>query len=85
MFLAQFILREQEGIWINSVEFGPDGLLASGSDDSIKLCDLKTRNCSRTLNGHANSVSSVAFGGADGLLASGSRDNTIKLWNSTTG
>jgi len=53
--------------------------LASGSvDKTIKLWDISTMNCVRTLEGHINTVWSVAFNGA-GMLASGSWDNTINL------
>jgi WD40 repeat protein len=34
----------------------------------------------RTLEGHPNSVVSVAFDPQGGTLASGSGDNTVKLW-----
>ena len=38
----------------------------------------------RTLYGHRNSVSSVAFDTSN-MLASGSYDTTIKLWNKSNG
>jgi WD40 repeat protein len=38
----------------------------------------------RTLSGHGDSVSYVAFD-SDNILASGSYDGTIKLWNKNTG
>ncbi|MEJ6486735.1 WD40 repeat domain-containing protein [Nostoc punctiforme UO1] len=39
----------------------------------------------KTLNGHLESVLSVAISPNGKMLASGSRDHTIKLWNLTTG
>ncbi|MBD1931265.1 MULTISPECIES: eIF2A-related protein [Cyanophyceae] len=40
--------------------------------------------CANTLSGHSNHVYSVAIS-ADGQIASGSADNTIKIWDLTTG
>jgi len=61
------------------------GLLASGSSDStIKLWNVKTGECIRTLTDHNDTVLSVTFD-KKGILASGSLDKHIKLWNVTTG
>ena len=38
-----------------------------------------------TLEGHRNSVISVAFSPDGSTLASGSGDDTIRLWNAVTG
>jgi WD40 repeat protein len=38
-----------------------------------------------TLGGHANSVNAVSFSPDGKLLGSGSADNTVKLWDTTTG
>ena len=38
-----------------------------------------------TLGGHANSVNGISFSPDGKMLASGSGDNTVKLWNTTTG
>src|SRR5260221_670345 len=71
---------------VHAVAPSPDrGLLASASDDkTIKLWDPHTGEHLRTLEGHSDWVTSVAFS-PDGLLASGSDDKTIKLWNPHTG
>jgi WD40 repeat protein len=82
---------------VTSVAFSPDGrLLASGScgkagfffpcvQGEIKLWDVASGREVRTLSGHTNWVTSVAFSPDGRLLASGSDDNTIKLWEVATG
>jgi WD40 repeat protein len=39
----------------------------------------------QTLEGHSHSVNSVAFSHDSKLLASASRDNTVKIWDTSTG
>eukprot|EP01050_Picozoa_sp_SAG11_P017285 SAG11_NODE_2476_length_3313_cov_4.959241_1_plen_101_part_00 len=68
-------------VW--SVAFDPTNInqLASGSQDrTIKLWDITTDECLRTLD-HSGSVNSVAFDPTNSnQLASASYDRTIKLW-----
>jgi hypothetical protein len=58
----------------------------SHRDTSVKLWDLRSGDCLRTLHGHADGVYSLAFRGDDhDQVASGSRDTTIRLWDLTSG
>jgi Ran GTPase-activating protein (RanGAP) involved in mRNA processing and transport len=60
-------------------------LLASGSDDkTIKVWNVNTGACVKTLTGHNDCVSALAIL-PDRCLASGSGDCKIKLWDVNTG
>ena len=51
----------------------------------MKLWNVQSGDCVRTLEGHSHFVRSVAWSG-DGLtLASGSYDETVKLWDVQSG
>ena len=65
-----------------SVAFNQDGILASGSrDHTIKLWDVETGECLKTMTDHKGLVYCVDFSPNNIVLASGSKDNTIKLWD----
>jgi WD40 repeat protein len=81
---------------IGPIAFSPDGrLLAVGSCESgefltcggvmIKLWDVATGSEVRTLTGHTEAVTSVAFSPNGRLLASGSTDETATIWDVATG
>jgi WD40 repeat protein len=75
---------------ITSVEVIDNEKIVSGSDDNtIKIWNLKTGACIRTLDihtdGHTDRVTCLAtiYGGKE--IVSGSYDKTIKIWDSNTG
>ncbi|NJR75386.1 MAG: WD40 repeat domain-containing protein [Scytonema sp. CRU_2_7] len=61
-------------------------LLASSSDDkTVKIWNVETGKCLRTLEGHDNRVRSVSFSSDRKTLASSSDDTSIIVWDVETG
>ena len=65
----------------SKVCFRPDGRrLASGSvDRTVRLWDVETGSCVKTLEGHSGMVWSVCFSPDGRKVASGSNDTTVRL------
>ncbi len=73
---------------INSIQMTLDGRYAiSGSDDrTVKICDLQTRACVGSLEGHESSVEAVAVGPNSDIIASaGFTDGSVRLWELKSG
>ncbi len=60
-------------------------LASCSADMSIRIWDVTTYSCTKTLQGHDHNVSSVAFMPSGDFLVSSSRDKTIKMWEVATG
>ncbi|SPO02440.1 uncharacterized protein DNG_05113 [Cephalotrichum gorgonifer] len=67
--------------------FSHDGQrLASASvDKTVKIWGPASGSCMQTLEGHSNSVKSVAFSHDSQRLASASSDRAVKIWDPTSG
>jgi WD40 repeat protein len=71
---------------VYTVAFSPDKegrWIASGGEDSaVNVWDSQTGKLIRSFRGHTGLVSSVAFSRDGKRLISGSRDHTVKVWDS---
>ena len=65
----------------------PDGSrIVTGSNDyTAKVWNAHTGECERTLQGHRDSVTSVAVSPDGSRIMTGSHDRTAKVWNAATG
>ena len=64
----------------NSIVFSSDGkyMITAGNDKSIKIWE--DEECIATLNGHSDTIYSVAISPDGKYIASGSSDRTVKIW-----
>jgi len=72
---------------VRVVAFSPNrNIVASGGhDQTVRLWDVSTGLCLKTLRGHSDWVYSVVFSPDGSLIASGGIDGKINLWNVETG
>ena len=75
-------------IWciILIAEYKSNFIASASQDNTIKLWNLDTQTCEKTLSGHSNWVTTIQLLKLDPkLLISASYDHNIKFWNLDTG
>ena len=80
-------LRFVWNAYVKAVSLTSDGLLAvSGSDDqTLRVWDVESGQCLRTLKGHTDWVSAVSLTPDGHRAVSGSWDKTLRVWDVESG
>jgi len=70
---------------VRAMTFTPDGqwLAVGGNDGNLKLFEANSGRLAKTMRGHVDWVTAVAFS-RDGRLVSGSDDQTVRIWSTET-
>lgn len=79
------IIRNHKGWNVFKAIFSPDErLIASCSDDEVRLFESSTGRLVHILEGHTSVINSISFSPDGLLIASSSDDKTIKIWDVRT-
>ncbi|KAK0611930.1 hypothetical protein B0T14DRAFT_489226 [Immersiella caudata] len=79
--------EEGHGECIYSLQFNDQYLVSGSRDRSLKIWDLETRRCLRTLAKHRGSVLCLQFDSdpEEDIVVSGSSDSDVIVWRFSTG
>ncbi|KAK1760271.1 F-box/WD repeat-containing protein 1A [Echria macrotheca] len=79
--------EEGHGECIYSLQYNEQYLVSGSRDRSLKVWDLETRRCLRTLTKHRGSVLCLQFDSdpEEDIIVSGSSDSDVIIWRFSTG
>jgi WD40 repeat protein len=82
---ATTVFGHADSVWACS--YAPDGTQpVSGSNDgTVKLWDVHSGQCLRTLSGHTGAVRACSYAPDGTLVVSAAEDGTMRLWDMRTG
>ena len=75
----------KDAVWGMSISADGQWAVSASKDNTLKVWEIDTDTCLRTLTGHSNSVTGVAMIGDGKCVVSTSYDRTLKLWEVATG
>ncbi|KAJ2785004.1 hypothetical protein GGI15_002070 [Coemansia interrupta] len=71
------------GVAINAIHLHDDILVSASGDRTVRVWNLETRTCTKTLSAHTRGVACLDFDGK--YIVSGSSDRSLRVWNIETG
>lgn len=74
------ILQDNPDCFIGIIHLLPNGKLLSGSDNKLKIWNLKTKECEKIFTGHTGYIQQIQFL-SSGKIVSASSDKTLRIWN----
>ena len=77
---VDIILKRNSGPVLTAAEFSEGVLISGGTDNSVKIWNLKTKSCLSTYKGHKAQINAIVKIKYDkNMFLSGSSDQTIKI------
>ncbi|CAF0754130.1 unnamed protein product [Didymodactylos carnosus] len=81
--LQKIQCRSQNSKGVYCLQYDDDKIVSGLRDNTIKIWDRKTLECTKVLTGHNGSVLCLQYD--EKVIITGSSDSTIRVWNVKTG
>ena len=81
--LEKIQCRSQNSKGVYCLQYDDEKIISGLRDNTIKIWDRKTLECTQVLTGHNGSVLCLQYD--EKVIVTGSSDSTIRIWNAKTG
>ena len=78
-------LNHDETIWSVAITTDNSSVVSGSHDRTVRIWDVTSGQCVRTLEGHSDIVFAVGLSGDRTHALSGSKDKTLRIWDIETG
>ena len=81
--LEKIQCRSQNSKGVYCLQYDDEKIISGLRDNTIKIWDRKTLECTKVLTGHNGSVLCLQYD--EKIIVTGSSDSTVRIWNVKTG
>ena len=78
---VQTLVGHNGKVLTSDSNFDQSLLATAGQDRQIKIWDLQSFQCSKSIDAHSNQITCLKFSRSSNMLISGSFDKSVKVWN----